>query len=73
MERCARSQGAGAGISCLSSLLFAACAYELQHPWNTDRDIGFSRRQTPIADTVLPHITLMASTISIHGAHDQNV
>ena len=27
-------------------------------------------RQTLIANTGLPHITLMASTISLHGAHD---
>ena len=30
-------------------------------------------RQTLIANTGLPHITLMASTISLHGAHDQKV
>ena len=52
-------------------LLFAACAYVLQHTWNTDRDIGFSQRQTLIADTGLPSLThKMASTIFLHGAHD---
>ena len=30
-------------------------------------------RQTLIANTGLPHITLMASTISLHGAHDLKV
>ena len=55
-------------------LLFAACAYVLQHTWNTDRDIGFSQRQTLIADTGLPSLThKMASTIFLHGAHDQQV
>ena len=55
-------------------LLFAACAYVLQHTWNTDRDIGFSQRQTLIADTGLPSLThKMASTIFLHGAHDQLV
>ena len=53
-------------------LLFAACAYVLQHTWNTDRDIGFSQRQTLIADTGPPSLThKMASTIFLHGAHDQ--
>ena len=54
-------------------LLFAACAYVLQHPWNTDRDIGFSQRQTLIADIGPPSLTHMASTIFLHGAHDQQV
>ena len=55
-------------------LLFAACAYVLQHTWNTDRDIGFSQRQTLIADTGPPSLThKMASTIFLHGAHDQLV
>ena len=57
-------------------LLFAACVDVLQHPWNTDRDIGFSQRQTLIADTGLgnlPSPTHMASTICLHGAHDQQV
>ena len=54
-------------------LLFAACAYVLQHPWNTNRDIGISKRQTLIADTGLPSLVHMASTISLHGAHDQQV
>merc|ERR1712167_175691 len=54
-------------------LLFAACAYVLQHTWNTDRDIGFSQRQTLIADTGPPSLTHMASTIFLHGAHDQGL
>ena len=55
-------------------LLFAACAYVLQHTWNTDRDIGFSQRQTLIADTGLPSLThKMASTIFLHGARDQGL
>ena len=54
-------------------LLFAACAYVLQHPWNTNRDIGISKRQTLIADTGLSSLVHMASTISLHGAHDQQV
>ena len=37
-------------------------------------DIGFSQRQTLIADTGLPSLThKMASTIFLHGAHDQLV
>ena len=49
-------------------------AYSLLHTWNTDRDIGFSQRQTLIADTGLPSLThKMASTIFLHGAHDQLV
>ena len=55
-------------------LLFAACAYVLQHTWNTDRDIGFSQRQTLIADTGLPSLThKMASTTFLHGARDQGL
>ena len=55
-------------------LLFAACAYVLQHTWNTDRDIGFSQRQTLIADTGPPSLThKMASTIFLHGARDQGL
>ena len=49
-------------------------AYSLLHNWNTDRDIGFSQRQTLIADTGPPSLThKMASTIFLHGAHDQQV
>ena len=54
-------------------LLFAACVDVLQHPWNTNRDIGISKRQTLIADTGLSSLVHMASTISLHGAHDQQV
>ena len=54
-------------------LLFAAFVSVLQHTWNTDRDIGFSQRQTLIADTGLLHPTLMASTMSFRGAQDLEV
>ena len=37
------------------------------------RDIGFSQRQTLIADIGPPSLTHMASTIFLHGAHDQQV
>ena len=48
-------------------------AYSLLHTWNTDRDIGFSQRQTLIADIGPPSLTHMASTIFLHGANDQQV